>query len=223
MGLLGTAALLQWRQIDRVEETAALVARTHEVQANLNRLVSLALEVAVGARAFALTGEPMFLKPFEANLEAVAEQQRSVEQLILSDEQKANLSTLESLIARRIAASRRVVELRQNAGFEAARQLVASGEGEALMDAVRAQLVRMDVTDQTLLGQRAAAARREANAAARLSLSVAGLGAALFIAMFALALRENRLRQRTQVQLAAFSRSRSTCSALRTRTDISNG
>jgi len=204
LGLLGAAALLQSRQTVRADETAALVARTHEVQAHLNRLQSLVLEVATGARSFVLTGEPMFLKPFEANLEAVAEQQRSVEQLIFFDEQKADLRVLEPLIARRIAVSRRIVELRQNAGFEAARQAVTSGEGEALTDAIRTQLARMEVTQQTLLDQRSAASLGEGRKTVLLTIGATGLSVALFIAVLTLAMRENRLRQRTQLQLDRF-------------------
>ena len=201
LGLLAAAALIDWRQINRMDETATSVARAHEVQANLNRLLSLAQDVETGERGFVVTGDPAFLEPFETGLNGMVEQQRRLGQVILFDEQKANLRVLESLIAQRIAVARRDVELRRSAGFEAARQAVASGEGKTAMDAVRAQLTRMDVTQQTLLEQRSAAARREANKAVMLSTSVFGVSAALFIAVFALVLRENLLRQRAQVQL----------------------
>ncbi len=204
LGLLASVALLNWRQTGRMLETAALVARTHEEQANLTRLLSLVQDIETGERGFVVTGEPVFLESFEAGLSAVVEQERRLGQLILSDEQKANLRALESLIAQRIAVSRRDVELRRNAGFEAARQAVASGMGRAVMDAVRAQVARMDVAQQTLLDQRSAAALRGASNTVLLTISVTGLSAALLIAVFALVMRENRLRQQAQVQLDRF-------------------
>ena len=204
LGLLGAVALSNWRQLRRMEEAAELVARTHEVQADLTRLLSQVQDVVIGARSFALTGTPMFLEPFEAGLKAAEEQTRRVEQLILSDEQKANLRALEPLIAQRIAIARRNVELRQNAGFEAARQAVASGEGEAVMGAIRAQLARMDAKEQALLEQRSVGSRREVRDAGWLSRAGEGLGFILLVGMFALMLRESLIRQRAQVQLDRF-------------------
>ena len=204
LGLLGAVALSNWRQLRRMEEAAELVARTHEVQAGLNRLLSQVQDVANGTRGFVLTGDPMFLEPFEAGLKAVVEQHRRVEQLILSEEQKANLRVLEPLIAERIAIARRNVELRQNAGFEAARQAVASGQGEAVMDAIRTQLARMDAEEQALLKQRSSGSRREVRVAGWVSLAGEGLGFILLVGMFALMLRESGIRQRAQVQLDRF-------------------
>jgi len=204
LGLLGTVAWSDWRQFRRMEEAAALVAKTHEVQAGLNRLLSVVQDVETGSRGFVLTGDRVFLEPFEAGLKAAVEEERRIEQLILADEQKANLRVLESLIANRIAVAGRTVELRQDAGFEAAQHAVASGQGEALMGAVRAQLARMDAIEQTLLDQRSAALRGEANNTVLLSIGGIGVSAALFVVAFALVLRGNRRRQRVQRELDRF-------------------
>jgi PAS domain S-box-containing protein len=204
LGLLGVAAVLERRQTVRLEKTAALVTRAHEVQSNLNRLLSLVLNIEAASRGFVLTGQPVFLESLQADLNAVAEGERRLGELILSDEQRGNLSALKTLIAERIAISRRNVELRQNAGFDAALQAIASGGGRVAGDAIRRQLARMEVAQQTLLDQRSAAARREKSNAVLMTMGATGLSAVLFIAMSVLAVRENQLRQRTQVQLDRF-------------------
>src|ERR1035437_9631934 len=202
LALLGGVAWSDWRHTARTQETAELVARTHEVQANSSRLLSLIQDIETGERGFVVTGDPAFLKPFESALKAVGEQQRKLEQLIRDAEQKVNWSALEPLIAERIVLAQRMVDLRQNAGFEAARQEVASGRGKAVMDKIRAEFAQMDAKEQTLLDQRAAAAKREASAAERLTSFGTSLSLVLLIAVFALLLRENRLRQRVQEQMA---------------------
>ena len=202
LALLGGVAWFDWRHTARTQETAELVAHTHEVQANSNRLLSLIQDIETGERGFVVTGDPAFLKPFESALKAVGEQRRKLEQLIRDAEQKANWSALEPLIAERIVLAQRIVDLRQNAGFEAARQEVASGRGKAVMDKIRAEFAQMDAKEQTLLDQRSAAAKREASAAQRRTGFGTSLSLVLLIAVFALLLRENRLRQRVQEQMA---------------------
>ncbi len=72
------------------------------------------------------------------------------------------------------------------------------------MDKIRALISRMDAREQALQGQWASDAKREANVAAWLSIAGAGLAGALFIVVFTVVLRENRIRLRTQAQLDRF-------------------
>ena len=202
LALIGGVEWLNWRQTVRVRETAALVARTHAVQAGLNRLLSLLGEIESDTRGFVVTGDPEFVEMFESKVKAVTEQQRSLEQMMLDAELRARLSTLEPLIAERIAIARHNVEVRRSTGFEAARQRVASGTGKAVMDELRSEFAQMDARAQTLLYQRAAAARRESDTSQRLRIFGMSVSFALLIAVFALMLRENRLRQRAEEQMA---------------------
>ena len=204
LALLGVSAALARRETVRLEETAASVARTHEVQANLNKLLSAVLDIDAASRGFVLTGQPVFLEPLQADLNAITEAERKLEQLILSDEQRGNLSVLKSLIADRIAISRRNIELRQTAGFDAAREAVASGGGRAASNAIRRQLARMEMAQQTLLDHRSAEENRQERNAVLMTTGAMALSATLFIAMFALVIRENQLRQRSQGQLDRF-------------------
>ena len=192
--LFGALAWIAFRQAARMQDLAAWVGRTHDVQAELNRLLSQVEGIESGTRGFVLTGDPLFLEPFERGVNAVAEQQRRLGQVILDGEQKAGLAALGPLIAERIAISRRLVELRRNVGFEAARQDVAGGSGKAATDAIRAVLARMDARQRTLLDQRSADGRRQMRNLERLTVTGSVLGMVLLIGGFTLVLRENRRR-----------------------------
>ncbi len=205
LGLLGTVAWFEANRVTRMQETAALVAHTHEVQTDLNRLLSLVQDVETGARGFVVTGEPVFLEPFETARVRVDGAFRALCALAGDNpRQRADCDTLAPLLEKRIAVAQAIVDLRRDVGFEAARQRVASGEGKAVMDQIRAVIARMDAEEQTLLEQRSVGATREASAANLMNLALTGLGFTLLIGMFALVLRENRMRQRTQVRLDRF-------------------
>jgi PAS domain S-box-containing protein len=201
LALLVCVAWLVWQNTNHMQETAEMVAHTHEVQANLNRLLTLLDDIETGQRGFVITGDPKFLEPFESGLKAVADQQQHLGQLILDAALKTNLSTLGTLIAERIAVARRVVDLRRDSGFEAAQKEEASGIGKAIHDQIRARLAEMDAREQTLLDDRSATARREADTTLLLTIIGESLGVAVLIAVFALVLRENRLRQQANLAL----------------------
>ena len=201
LALLGGVAWFGWRHTAHMQETAALVAHTERERDAWARLVLLIERVQGEQRGYLLTGEPAFLKSFEASLKSVEEQQRLLAQLVKDAEQKANLSTLKPLLAERIAFARRNVDRRQNAGFEAAAQELLTLKGKNLTDQIAAQVARIDARSQALLDQRAAQAGREASTSFLLGVTGTGLSFALLITVFALVLRENRLRQRAEAQL----------------------
>ena len=204
VAILAGVAWLKSDNYKRAQEVADSVVHTQEVLSNLNRLLVRLIDIETGARGFVLTGETAFLEPFESSLKTISGQQRKLERLIGDTEQKANLAVLTPLITKRIALAQHNVDVRRNSGFEAAQQLVIKGEGKAVMDQIRAHLARMDDWERLLLDQRSAKARREARNANLISAAGTGLSAALFVAMFALMLRENRLRQRAHNELDRF-------------------
>ena len=201
--LLGGVTWLDWRHINQMQAAVELVSHTHEVRASLNRLLLVLADIETGARGFVITGDPTFLEPFESGLKTVVDEQRKLESLIRDAQQRANLSVLEPLITERIVLAQRNVDLRKAGGFEAVRQAVARGRGKTVMDQIRVQLARMDALEQALLERRSVAARRESNRVRLLIFTVTGLSFALLIGVFALVMRENRLRREVESSLQA--------------------
>ncbi len=205
LALLGGVAWFNWRHTTRMKESAELVRHTHEVLQQLTGLLSKAQDIETGARGFVLTGDPAFLNPFETALGEVNAQFRALRALTSDNpRQQANCDSLEPLITRRIALAQANVDLRRDSGFEAAQQEIASGKGKAVMEQVRAVIARMDAEEQALLVQRSAVATREAGLTKLLTAVGTSLSVALLIGVFALVLRENRLRQRSEAELDRF-------------------
>src|SRR5688572_7740851 len=205
LGLLGAVAWVEWRQINRVEAATVLVSRTHQVLNHLVRLLSLMQDIENGARGFLVTGEPAFLEPFEAARGRVDDEFKALCTLTSDNlHQQTHCKVLAPLIAKRIAVSQATVDLRRNVGFEAAQKAVAGGVGKALMDQIRVLIGRMDAEEHILLAARTAEAKRAARASNLLIAGGTVLALLLIVGTFALVLRENQLRRRSQAELDRF-------------------
>ena len=200
--LLSAVAWLDTRYVLRARATVEQVARAQQVRVAIAHVLAETTNIETGARGFVITGDPAYLEPLEANMKPVTEDMRTLGQIVLDAEQQANLSTLGPLVADRIASAMAVVDLRRNSGFEAARQ--AMSRGKTAMDEIRATISRMDAREQALQDQWTGEATSEANAAVWLSLGGIGMASALFVVVFAIMLRENRMRLRTGTELDRF-------------------
>jgi PAS domain S-box-containing protein len=207
LGLLGVVRMYHMSRVTDMREAATLVAHTYEVQTQLNRVLSSLEGVETGARGFVITGDPVFLEPFERGRLRVEGELATLCQLIRNDVQhQGDCDTLAPLITNRVALSEANVKLRRTRGFDAAREVVATGEGRGLMEQIRQVIARIDTMEQSLLGQHAMAATREASVSDWLAMAVEAIGVILFVTMFALLVRETRMRQQMQLQLDRFFR-----------------
>lgn len=194
LALLGCAMWFELQQTAHMLETVEWVAQTHETQANRTRLLSLVLEAEV------LTGLPVFLNEFEEAATRLARQELKLEKLTRDKRQKAALRALKPLIAERIAYARRIHELHQNSGAEAAVREAATLKGKNLTDEIRARFALMDARGQVLLDERSAAARSEARMTSLFTVASSGLGMALLVTVFALMFREKRHRHLAETE-----------------------
>ena len=205
LGLLGIGTWAGWRQFDRVETATALVAHTHQVLTRLGGLLTLVQDIETGARGFLVTGEPGFLEPYEAAHARMDDELRALCAFVDDDAgQRANCSELVPLVRKRMAIAQSTVNLRRTAGFDEAQKAVASGAGRIVMDQIRGLVSRMNADEQIRLEQRTAETKRAVRASNLRMTAGLGLALLLFIATFALVVRENILRQRSQAQLDRF-------------------
>ena len=202
LALLSGVVWFGWHHIIRMQESADRVNHTETVRFELSQLLSDLKDLETGERGFVITGNPEYLEPFEASLNTVDERLSSVRELTADNPRhQANCAVLEQLINQKAARSQANVDLRRNAGFEAAQQGVADRVGKALMDRIRAEIVRMDAEEKSLLKQRTAAALRETKLIKRITVGGAGFSFVLLITVFATVLRENRFRRRAEQSL----------------------
>ncbi|NOT26776.1 MAG: PAS domain S-box protein [Acidobacteria bacterium] len=202
LAALGVVTFLQWRDATRAPVLDEGVARTREVQVRLIELLSMMQDIEIGARSYVVTGESVFLEPFEKTRAQASSEFQSLCALAGDNPNlQAHCDVLERLIAQKVAVAQTTVDLRRDSGFEAARQMVARGEGRAVMDQIRAQIALMEAEAQTQLSQRNGVVLDARRHAREFNAAVTGLSFLLLVTAFAVMLRESRLRQRTQVQL----------------------
>lgn len=177
------------------------VQHSLEVLEEFETLMALMVEAETGQRGYILTGDEVYLDPYVAAVASdgiVAHIQHLRQMTMDNPSHQQQLDTLEPLIAERLARLQQTIEVRRAQGFEAARQLVASGGGKLVMDEIRQTLVEMRAEEDQWLRSRTSA---EA-ASARNTISAVLLGAILAGGMVIVSIvmlsRENTQRQRTE-------------------------
>ena len=199
--LLAGVAWLTWDHADDVPETAQWVARTYDVEAEINHLMALVTDIETGTRGFVLTGDPVYLEPFKTGIDRIGSLQKHLESLIRDEQQKANAASLTPLISHRITIARELVRIRQADGFEAARKALASGEGNAVTEQIRIRVAEILVRQQTLLEERKAEQQKQTSQIKWMITGGTTLSISLLIAAFTLVMRESKLRRQANLHL----------------------
>jgi len=159
LALLVAVAAYSNRSTTELVNAAARVKHTHQVIGKLNELRSYLDESQSSVRGYVITGDETFLPLFDRAIPEVRENLVELHELTLDNaNQQAQLAVLEKLIPERLEFSRKVIDMRRNAGFDAAVQLDAARRGKALMDTIRVHLGAMDTEEDRLLIKREAQA-----------------------------------------------------------------
>jgi CHASE3 domain sensor protein len=139
LALLAVISILAYRTTRALIENNRWVVHTHEVLTTLEAALSqLIKDTETGQRGYLLSGEERYLKPYR---EGVNNVHNSVQKLQRSTadnpRQQQQLSTLEPLIARKLAELQETILLRTTAGLEEATAIICTDQGKQLMDQVR--------------------------------------------------------------------------------------
>src|SRR3989442_9369655 len=212
VGLALTAALMILLAIGAasLRGTAAtvagskLVAHTQEVLTTLEATVSDLVDLQTGARGYIITGDSVFLTPYDAGLRELQPHLDALRRLTVDNPaQQRRLARLDTLAARARSVFARDVQVRDQIGFAAARTLVVTRVGKSTMEAARALVAEMAAEERTLLVQRTARAD-DAARQARLAASLGGLAGFLIALGAAWTIRPDLAgRHRTEAAPAA--------------------
>lgn len=149
---IGTAA---YRSIDALTKTSYWVKHTYVVLDHVSDLVALLAEAETEMRGFVLTGEESHLASYQTMPAAVAKTLQEMKELTVDNpSQQKRIATITPLIAEKMAHIRKHVELRRQAGFDAAVKSVQLGEGKQLMDTLRREAREIELEERGLLKQR---------------------------------------------------------------------
>jgi PAS domain S-box-containing protein len=114
------------------------------------------VDVQNGHRGFTIEGTQAALQPYVQGTATVVRQAARLRELLREvPEQQANLAQFERLLPARLATAGRIVEARRTGGFDAARQIVATGAPAQEMEVLRNVLDAMDRQQELIFRQRA--------------------------------------------------------------------
>ena len=170
-------------------EASRRVTQTHEALATLEEIFSLMNQAETGQRGYIITGEEFYLPRRDAAIARIGELLSQLKRQTADEPaQQQRIPELARQIAARLTLLNRVLIVRQNDGFEAARQQLTVGSGKTEMDALRSLVTAMQGYERTLLKQRMDAEREYANKTL-VMFSLALLFAMVFLSLLFLRIR----------------------------------
>ncbi|MEX1182622.1 MAG: response regulator [Gemmatimonadota bacterium] len=174
MGLVAIIGVATITSIQRFTETSREVSRTHSVLAEMERVLTKLTEAESAQRGYVITGLESYLAPYDSATSTVLDQIQRLSATTFEDpEQQSRLAELKPLAQRRLDLTREVIAARR-AGSAEATGRVASGEGRATMDRIRAIAAEFQEVELRRLEERNDHARTRAG----LALAIIGGGSA---------------------------------------------
>ncbi len=174
------------------EASRAEAVRGNAVVAGVERLLSAVKDLETGARGYVLAGDERYLRPYTGALQAIDDGLAQLGSAVRQPTHPGG-APLADLIAERRASAAQVVAARRDRGFEAAADLVRSGEGLRRMEAVRAEAAAITAATARRLAdlQERASGR---SLALTLLAGLCALGGMALLARLALVRRRESLR-----------------------------
>jgi signal transduction histidine kinase len=175
--LLAGVGVAAGRSMARLVATSMAVERTHRALRLLEGTYSRIADAESGARGYVLTGDARYLRSGPEARRALVATVAELRALARdAPPQRARLTALEPLLARRLDLLDRTVALRREAGFDAALAWGRAGGGRELGDSVRAALDALVADEERVLAARSLGERawvRNATVAIALGLALA--------------------------------------------------
>jgi CHASE3 domain sensor protein len=138
------------RQLKNIVEDQGSIADSYELLADLRKLYVDVLESESAERGFAITGDRSWLRPFHDSTARVKRDYEQVETLTRDPEQLAALSGLRPKIDERMRRLSDVIEIAKT-DLPASLRAIKEGRGKELMDAIRADVEKIELNERDSL------------------------------------------------------------------------
>lgn len=164
LAILLVLGIASYRSTGDLIAASDLRRQTFEVLAQSGEVYSLLRDVEATQRGFALTGDEVYLEPYNAALGRIdADLQTLRRQTADNLRYQQRLDTIDSLIKERIGFAREVVEARRTQGIDAAVAVTKSGRGRDSSEAIRQALGEIEREEEARLAERIATAEADAS------------------------------------------------------------
>ncbi|HXJ15526.1 MAG TPA: PAS domain S-box protein, partial [Candidatus Limnocylindrales bacterium] len=155
LALLGIVGVTSYVQVNRLRDNDAWVDHTHQVISSLRKVQSLVADAETGQRGYLITGDKLFLRPYNEAREQLDGEIATLRNLIADNpNQQASRRELEESTTKRIEQLRQVLELREKKGISAAGQEILTLEGMKTDNAIRQTEKLMEERENRLLVER---------------------------------------------------------------------
>ncbi|GLR11675.1 hypothetical protein GCM10007907_04650 [Chitinimonas prasina] len=143
------------RSLDGLLGAANWKDHTYAVLAQLDSVASLLRDAETGQRGYLLTGQERYLEPYVLAVRKLDNTLQALQQATRDNpSQQQRLRQVRQATANKLAELRQTIDLRREAGQQAAMALVLTDQGKRDMDALRRLLAEMEAEERTLLKQR---------------------------------------------------------------------
>jgi methyl-accepting chemotaxis protein len=154
--LLAIIGQVAYRGIGSLAENSYRVTHSHLVLEKIGAVLDRMKDAETGMRGFVITGEDVFLEPYQSGVGEVGQLTADLRKLTADDAgQQKRLDEVEPVIQAKLTEMNAVIEVRRSAGLDPAVKQVAAGRGKRIMDDLRRVLGQMDAEERALLMQRA--------------------------------------------------------------------
>lgn len=151
VGLIFTLAL-GLANLKKVSESTRHTAHTYAVKAQLQRVLTTAVDAETGERGFIITGTPGYLEPYESALAEMTQEMAQLRTLVADNpDQVADLNRLATATETKFAELAEAIRQRRDSGSAAAEAVVRTNVGKRTMDDMRVVVARMEAREDALL------------------------------------------------------------------------
>jgi signal transduction histidine kinase len=171
-------------------------------QADLERLLTLLVDVETGQRGYIITGQPVFLRPYETAVADLSRVHAEVgRRLLLAGASAVSLRRLDALIQERLDQAERNVEQRRSVGEAVMKDLGSYVDGKRVMDALRYEIDQLAGAQQRRVAIADTATQAVQQRTQYLMRLLPGVGLLTLMLALLLLLRERRRRDRAEQAL----------------------
>jgi signal transduction histidine kinase/CheY-like chemotaxis protein len=168
------ALVLHQRDVDqRMREN---VEQSYILRTDMLRVFSLTQDVETGTRGFVITGNDVFLQPYENARRKLPVELARLRRGAASDHEQSYSARLDQLVREKLDISAQIIVLRRENRPGSAALLIGTGHGKEIMDAMRGVVAEWEDRERWQMAQRTAAADRSHRA---LTAALAALSAAV--------------------------------------------
>ena len=180
---LAVTSSLTLSNLGKLDTNNAAVAHTYQVLDSLDLVAEALKNGETGQRGYLITGVEAYLEPYEAATRAIGPALDQFAQLTSDNpEQQDRASALQRLTQEKFAEMQSTIDVADTQGFLAARDIVLSNAGKAVMDEIRSVLAAAEQAETDLLATRSASSEN-ASSLTRATVVVSLVGGALLVVL----------------------------------------